>query len=137
MILIRIAALAAHHAYVECPCPQAQPEGQRTPNVYMPNMKVRPIAIRAMRRKSRRLASDIFASPNGGQLARLLKRRERPRRRRTAEQCDERAPPHAEHRASSPSQNPAGRGPQQCTLSLLQKGRLVLGADLNCSESRR
>jgi hypothetical protein len=25
-----------------------------------------------MRRKSRRFASDIFASPNGGQIARLL-----------------------------------------------------------------
>jgi hypothetical protein len=32
-------------------------------------MKVRPMTIRAMRRKSSRFASDIFASPNGGQLA--------------------------------------------------------------------
>jgi hypothetical protein len=48
--------------------------------------------ISAMRRKSRRFASDIFASPNGWQLARLLgARRERPSCRRAAEQCDERA----------------------------------------------
>src|SRR5215831_8765020 len=36
----------------------------------MPNMKVRPMTISAMRRKSRRFASDIFPSPNGGQLDR-------------------------------------------------------------------
>jgi hypothetical protein len=47
------------------------------------------MTISAMRRKSRRFASDIFAPPNGGQLARLLPaRRERPRRR-AAEQRDE------------------------------------------------
>jgi hypothetical protein len=34
----------------------------------MPNMKVRPITISAMRRKSRRFASDIFASPRVGSL---------------------------------------------------------------------
>src|SRR5262249_13920229 len=38
----------------------------------MPNMKVRPMTISAMRRKSRRFASDIFLSPNGGYLACLL-----------------------------------------------------------------
>src|SRR5262249_49630778 len=68
----------------------------------MPSMKVRPMTISAMRRKSRRFASDIFPSPNGGQLARLLRaRRERPRDRCAAEQRDERAPPYAEHRPSS------------------------------------
>src|SRR5215831_14634306 len=93
----------------ECPCPQAQPEGQRTPNVYMPNMKVRPMIISAMRRKSRRFASDIFASPNGWQLVRLLgARRERPRRR-TTEHRDELAPPHVEHAAPPALPNPAKR----------------------------
>src|SRR5262245_10232593 len=33
------------------------------PNVYIPNMNVRPMTISATRRKRRRFASDIFASP--------------------------------------------------------------------------
>src|SRR5215831_2168618 len=58
----------------------------------MPNMKVRPMTISAMRRKSRRLASDIFASPNGWQLARLLcARREWPRG--SGAECDQQFPP--------------------------------------------
>src|SRR5215471_16557743 len=51
-------------------------------------------------------------------------------RHRTAEQRDERAAPHAE----LPPRTSVGRF--TATLSLPQSGGSVLGADLNCSESR-
>jgi hypothetical protein len=41
----------------------------------MPNMKVRPMTISAMRRKSRRFASDIFPSPMVDSLPRERARR--------------------------------------------------------------
>jgi hypothetical protein len=48
------------------------------------------MTISAMRRKSRRFASDIFASPNGWQLAWLLRaRHDRPFNRPAAEKRDE------------------------------------------------
>jgi hypothetical protein len=64
-------------------------------------------------------------------LALLRARHERPLRRRAGGQRDELASLHVEHRASSP--------PWRCrsvyrTLNLPQRGRQVLGADLNCSE---
>jgi hypothetical protein len=41
------------------PVPQVQPDGHTTLNGYTPNMN----AIRAIRRKSRRLSSDILVPP--------------------------------------------------------------------------
>src|SRR5262249_43177912 len=55
-----------------------------------------------------------------------------PCRRRAAEERDERAPPHVEHRGRPPACRSVYR-----TLNLPHDGRQVLGADLNCSESRR
>src|SRR5258707_2482964 len=75
-----------------------------------------------------------FLAKGAHPLALLRTRRERPRHCRAAEQRNELAAPHVEHRASSP--------PWRCrsvylSLNLPQRGRQVLGDDLNCSESRR
>ena len=73
---------------------------------------------------------------DGRQLSRLLRaRRQRPRDRRAAEQRDELAPSQVGHQA--PSHSPGRRRSVCRTSSLPQEGRKVLGADLNCSESRR
>src|SRR5215468_6061386 len=67
-------------------------------------------------------------------------RRERPCGCRAAEQCDEVAPFHVEHGDFLPYALLA-RQPTRALgfpqLSLPQRSRLVLGADLNRSESRR
>src|SRR5262249_33195327 len=69
--------------------------------------------------------------------------RKRPPGRRAADKRDELAPLHADIGLPPSRQIPPGvatnrRGPQQsvyCTFSLPQRGRLVLGVELNCSES--
>src|SRR5215831_14369390 len=65
----------------------------------------------------------------------LCTRRDRPRGRRAAEKRNELAPSQAEHRGSS--NRLARRRSVYRTLSLPQIAGYVLGADLNCSESRR
>ena len=71
----------------------------------------------------------------------LRARREGPRCRRAAEQRDELAPFHVEHGGLPPLRAvSAADWPVRSvfhTSSLPQSGREVLGADLNCSESRR
>src|SRR5262249_34834774 len=64
----------------------------------------------------------------------LRARRERPPSRRAAEQRDELASSHVEHRGVLPR---GGRRSVYRMLNLPQRGHKVLGADLNCSESRR
>src|SRR5262249_43628720 len=59
-------------------------------------------------------------------------RSERPRHSRAAEQRYERAPSHVEHRAFS---RLGATVRVYRTLNLPQRGRQVLGADLNCSDS--
>src|SRR5262249_39413453 len=58
----------------------------------MPNMKISPMTIRATRRKSRRFASDMFTSPNGGSLPDGCASRQRPRDSSAAE-CSQQFPP--------------------------------------------
>src|SRR5262245_21584448 len=58
----------------------------------MPNMKISPMTIRATRRKSRRFASDMFTSPNGGSLPDGCASRQRPRDS-SAAKCDQQFPP--------------------------------------------
>ena len=74
-------------------------------------------------------------------LGLLRARRERPRRRRAAEQRDELAPPHGEHGGSLPGaaadHTQLGTAKVQAVWrirSLPGKGQPVLGADLSCSE---
>src|SRR5215468_6042582 len=58
----------------------------------MPNMKISPMTIRATRRKSRRFASNMFTSPNGGSLPDGRASRQRPRDS-SAAKCDQQFPP--------------------------------------------
>jgi hypothetical protein len=68
----------------------------------------------------------------------LRARRERPGGRRAADERDEVAASHVGHRPSScRGVTTSNRQTSIIRLSLPQSGLQVLGADLNCSESRR
>jgi len=88
---------------------------------------------------SRMVDASRFSCGGQDRHRRLLcPRCQRPPRRRAAEKRDELPPFHVEH-GGLPRCQPADRPVRSVFrhLSLPQRGRLVLGANLNCSESRR